>query len=455
MKDKLALLGGKALVKKHSSLRIDWPIVNNDDKNAIKNIFNKREFSARGSEEIAKLEREFAVFHDVKYATAFNSCTAAMHASLVSLDIKAGDEVLVPSFTFIASAMAILHNQSIPIFVDIDLNNFNISPNEIEKHISPRTKAIIIVHMHGIPVEIEPILKICSKYKLKLIEDVAQAPGAKYHGKLVGTFGDAAAFSLMPQKNLATCGEAGMLISKTLESKNKSETVRIYGEILKDNNKKVLNSFTLGWNYTINPLQAAMARVQLKKFKKLTKLIRIKGKLFSNKLKKYDWIELPKIPLDSESVFHFFRIKLNPNKVGYNNDGRFRKAVQDALNAEGLNVRHYQNVPLPGHPIFQNKKHFANGLPWSLLKDDISYKISDYPNALNVIENTLVIGAIGSSPGYLLCKGTIEKYMKGFEKIDKNIKEIINYANNLNYKAPWEDVATLSDSYDTNYEVYF
>jgi len=453
MLNKLALFGGNPSVHNHSSLRISWPIINNDDYFSIKKVFKEKEFSGRGSKEIINLEKEFANFHGVSYATALNSGTAALHTALVSLGIKAGDEVLVTSFSFIASAMAILHNQSIPVFVDIDPNTYNIAPSEIEKHITSRTKAIIVVHMHGIPAELNPIIALCKKYNLKLIEDVAQAPGARYHGKLVGTFGDAAAFSLMSQKNLATCGEAGILINKTLSQKNRAEMTRIYGEIIKNKESRVYNSFTLGWNYTLNPLQATMARTQLKKFNNLTKSIQKKGKKFSNALKKFHWIETPKTPVNSESVYHFFRIRLKSEMFGYKNGGRFRQAIQDALNAEGLNVRHYQNTPLPCHPVFQNKEAFGRGLPWSLNKEKVVYKISDYPNTLNVIENTLVIGAIGLSPSYLLCEGTIEKYIKGLNKIDKNMNLILKYADNLDYIPPWEKIPMQSDSYNSKYEL--
>lgn len=453
MKNKLALFGGNPIVYNHSSLRLNWPIVVSNDFQAIKKIFKEKDFSGRGSKEIYNLEKEFADFHGVSYVTALNSGTAALHTALVSLGIKAGDEVLVTSFSFIASAMAILHNQSIPIFVDIDPNNYNIAPSEIEKHITPRTKAIIVVHMHGIPVELDPIIALCKKYNLKLIEDVAQAPGARYHGKLVGTFGDAAAFSLMSQKNLATCGEAGMLINRTLEQKNRAEMTRIYGEIIKDKESRVYNSFTLGWNYTLNPLQATMARTQLKKFNNLTKSIQKKGKKFSKELKKFNWIETPTIPFNSESVYHFFRIRLKPEIIGYKNVGRFRQAIQDALNAEGLNVRHYQNTPLPCHPVFQNKKAFGRGLPWSLNKEKVIYKISDYPNTINVIENTLVIGAMGLSPSYLLRKGTIEKYIRGFNKINENMNLILKYADEIDYVPPWKNMPMQSDSYNAKYEL--
>ncbi|MCK5212085.1 aminotransferase class I/II-fold pyridoxal phosphate-dependent enzyme [Candidatus Parcubacteria bacterium] len=254
MSNKLALFGGRSIEDDHKSLRIDWPIVGKDDYAAVKKTFKENDFCGRDSRRVLELEEKFSKYHNGLYSTALNSGTAALHLALVSLGIRPGDEVIIPALTFVATAMSVIHNQSIPIFADIDAKTYNILPESIEKNITKKTKAVIVVHMHGLPADMGQIIKICKKYNLKLIEDVAQAPGATYHSKKVGTFGDAAAFSLMSQKNLATCGECGMLLNKKLEDKNKAAMARIYGEIIKSKTERVYNSFTLGWNYTLNPL---------------------------------------------------------------------------------------------------------------------------------------------------------------------------------------------------------
>jgi len=398
------------------------------------------------------LEERFSKYHNGLYATALNSGTAALHLALVSLGIQPGDEVIVPSLTFIATAMSVIHNQSIPVFADIDPKTFNILPESIERNISKKTKAIIVVHMHGLPVDIDPIMKICKKYNLKLIEDVAQAPRAMYKNKIVGTFGDAAAFSLMSQKNLATCGEGGILLNKRLKDKNKAEMARIYGEIIKHNSERVYNSYTLGWNYTLNPLQAAMAVTQLKKLNRVTNKIQKSARKLNKGLVKFGWI-LPPIEQDNiSSVFHFYRFRLNSGYFKYKNEGRFRQAVQDALNAEGLNVRHYQKTPLAGQSFF-NRKQINKVMPWALNNKKYVYDINDYPNTLDVIRNTLILGAISSGPGYLLCPGTIEKYLEGFRKIENNMGALLEYADKIDYKEPWEDVSVISDSFESNYEL--
>lgn len=451
---KLALFGGSPLIKNHEDLRVDWPIVDEKDFEAVKKVWENREFSGRGSKEIYELERIFSKKFGNKYATALNSGTAALHASLLSVGIEPGDEVIVPNLTFVATASAVLYALAIPIFADVDPISYNILPEEIEKKISKKTKAVIVVHLHGFPAQMKEILTICRKHNLKLIEDVAQATGAKYHGRLLGTFGDAAIFSLMSQKNLATCGECGILLTSTIRQKNRAEMLRIYGEIFDKKNKaRIYNSYSLGWNYTLNPIQAAVAITQLKKFDRLTSKIQKKARLFNKLLSQFDWIVPPKETVGSGAVFHFYRIKLQPDFYDYNKIGRFRKAVQEALDAEGLNVRHYQNIPVSGQVIFQKKRAFGKQLPWSLNANQLDYNIYSYPNTLDVLRSTLIIGAIGSSPAYLLCDGTIEKYVEGFKKIEKNMEQILSYADKMKYHEPWEYVPMTSDSYKTNYRI--
>jgi perosamine synthetase len=440
--NRLALFGGKPLVMEHASLRMAWPIITKKDRRAIIKSFDQGDFSGRGSREVYALEKEMAEYFKMPYATALNSGTAALHVALASLDIGKNDEVIVPNLTFIATAMAVVHNGSIPVFADIDPRTFNITAETILPKITRKSKAVIVVHLHGFPADIHGIKKICKERKMALIEDVAQAPGALLDGKPIGSFGDASAFSLMSQKNLATCGECGILLNRKLAAKNRAEMVRIYGEILKPNASRSYNSYTLGWNYTLNPIQAAMARVQLIGFDSLTHKIRSAGQHLDKGLSAFPWVIPPQDIHGAQGVYHFYRIGFDPLVFGYAHSGRFRKAVQDALDAEGLNVRHYQNVPVSGQPIF------ITNIRSSYKK---SFEIKNFPNTLEVIRSTLVLGAISSAPGYLLCPGTIEKYLKGFAKINANMAQIIDYADRLTYREPWEDIPKIPDSFQSRY----
>lgn len=442
--NRLALFGGTPLVKDHASLRTAWPIVTKRDRRAVIESFDREDFSGRGSPEVYALEEEMANHFMMPYATALNSGTAALHVALASLGIGEGDEVIVPNLTFIATAMAVVQNGSVPVFADIDPRTYNITAETILPQVTRKTKAVIVVHLHGFPADLRGIKKLCKERDLALIEDVAQAPGALLDGKPVGSFGDASAFSLMSQKNLATCGECGVLLNRKLDAKNRAEMVRIYGEILKPNAPRKYNSYTLGWNYTLNPLQAAMARTQLRGLDGLTRKIRSAGQRLDKGLSAFTWVRPPKDIRGAQGVYHFYRIGFDPSVFGYAHSGRFRKAVQDALDAEGLNVRHYQNVPLSGQPVFRTKDY---------LQSKKSFDIQNFPNTLEVIRSTLILGAISSAPGYLLCSGTVAKYLKGFAKIDANMGQVLEYADKLAYREPWEDIPKTSDSFRSRYGI--
>jgi dTDP-4-amino-4,6-dideoxygalactose transaminase len=446
---KLALFGGTPLIKNHADLRIEWPITDTADFQAVREAFDDKDFSGRGSKRVFALEDAFSKKFDGMYATALNSGTAAIHAALKALDIGPGDEVIVPNLTFVATALAVIHAMAIPVFADVD-DNYNLSVNTINDVLSEKTKAIIVVHMHGFAADIEKIRAFCDLKGLLLIEDVAQAPNGRYNGKLLGTFGDASAFSLMSQKNLATCGEAGILLTRTREQKNKAEMLRIYGEIIAQDGSRIYNSYSLGWNYTLNPIQAAMALTRLKKLDALTVQIQERGRKITDELAKISWLAPPEEISGSESVFHFYRVAIQspdttiPTKI-------FRQAVQDALNAEGLNVRHYQNTPISGQIIFQDRIAFGAGLPWSLGDRQINYSIDQFPNTLRILQETFVLGAISSFPGYLLQDGTVDKYIEGFKKIDENLPEILSYAQQIDYHEPWESIPVTSDSFRATY----
>lgn len=453
--DALALTGGSPLVDEHAALRGKWPVTIEQDFAAIKKAYDNDDFSGRGSKEIAALEQIFSEKHSNMYATALNSGTAALHAALIALDIEPGDEVLVPNLTFVATAVAVLHSLAIPVFVDIDPTTYNISPADLENRITPRTKAVIVVHMHGFPAQMDEITAICKRHNLKLIEDVAQAPGATYKGRLLGTIGDASAFSLMSQKNIATCGEGGVLLVKTLEQKNKAEMLRIYGEIIGEDGTRMYNSYSLGWNYTLNPIQAAMAAVQLERFDNLTARIQEKGRQLNAGLNQFAWVRPQMEAPSTTGVFHFYRVRLQHDSFTGKRSGLFRRAMQEALNAEGLNARFYQNTPVSGQIIFREKKAYGKGLPWSLNPNvTYDYGVDDYPNTLDVLRSTLVLGAISSAPGYLLQDGTVETYIEGFAKLDRNMDKIVAYANKINdYRDPWEDVPVTSDSFSARYGI--
>jgi len=238
-----------------------------------------------GGPKVIEFQKLMAELHGKKYAFAVNSGTSALHCAIVALQLQKNDEVIVPALANIADCSVVLQEGGKPIFVDINPEDFNIDPVEIEEKISPRTKAIIVVHMYGQPVKIEEIRKIAYKYKLILIEDCAQAAGAKYKGEYVGSFGDISCFSLYQTKHII-CGEGGVIMT------NNERYAQIISSIANNGiMKHDLDAYDydrIGFNYQLTDIQAALAIGQLQKLDENNKKRRLNAQIFRNLLQDTD-----------------------------------------------------------------------------------------------------------------------------------------------------------------------
>jgi len=213
-------------------------------------------------EVVTAFEREFAAYCGVDHGVAVNSGTAALHAALLALGIGSGDEVIVPSFTFIATATSVSMCGARPEMVDVETSTYSIDPEAVRAALSPQTKAIIGVHLYGQPFDIDPVLEICEENDLMLIEDCAQAHGATYHGKKVGGFGSVGCFSFYPTKNM-TSGEGGMVTTDDEELASHIRRIINHGQ-----SDKYLHT-ELGYNFRMTNLSAAIGRVQLNKLDRM------------------------------------------------------------------------------------------------------------------------------------------------------------------------------------------
>jgi len=212
-REKLAIFGGEPAVKVQAP---KWPIIGEEETNRIINQLRIGKLSiADRSGVIAEFEDLFAKYHNIKYALATYCGTASLHSAIFGVGVEPGDEVIVPSFTWITTATSVLQSNAIPVFCDISNESFGIDPKDFEKKITKRTKAIIVVHLWGIPVEMEKIMNVARKHNIAVVEDSAQAHGAIYKGKKVGTIGDVGCFSFQATKSMCT-GEGGMLITDEL-----------------------------------------------------------------------------------------------------------------------------------------------------------------------------------------------------------------------------------------------
>jgi dTDP-4-amino-4,6-dideoxygalactose transaminase len=207
--------------------------------------------------EVKQFETEFAAFCGADHCVAMNSGTSALHVAMRLLDLGPGDEVITTPFTFIATSWAIVYTGARPVFVDVEEGTLNLDPGHVERAITPHTKAILPVHLYGHPCDLGPLLEIAQRHNLPVVEDAAQAHGARYHGKSVGTFGAMSAFSFYPTKNLGACGEGGALVTNRADLAARARTLREHGS-----HARYLHD-EMGYNYRMEGIQGAVLRAKL------------------------------------------------------------------------------------------------------------------------------------------------------------------------------------------------
>ena len=280
---------------------------------------------------VRAFEEAFADYCGVKYAVSVCNGTVALHLALISLSIGKGDEVIIPNFTMIASAFSVCYTEAVPVFVDADEKTWNIDAVKIEKRITPRTKAIMPVHIFGNPCDMDAIQQIASRHNLFIIEDAAEAHGAKYGEKKTGSLSDIAAFSFFANKNLTT-GEGGMVVT---EDENLYKKALYYKNLCFDlDAPRNYTHNDIGFNYRISNIHAAIGLAQAEKANEYKRMRIRNGKLYRKYLKDIKGIILQEDQTSAENVFWMNSILLNP--VLY---GRTRDQLVEHLKEEGVDTR--------------------------------------------------------------------------------------------------------------------
>lgn len=357
---RLALLGGEPVRSKPFPAH---PVIGEEEKRAVLNVLESGRLSTfiaapgeyfLGGRTIKEFERRFAEYHGVEHAVAFNSATAALHAAIVGTGVEAGEEVIVPPYTFTSTATCALMQNAIPIFADIEDVTFGLDPEAIERAITPLTRAIILVHLFGHPANIESIVEIARRRNLRVIEDCAQAPGARSNGALVGTFGDCGVFSFTETKTITT-GEGGMLITNDAAIAEAARMVRNHGEMIAEGQKERSYSSTmLGWNYRMTEIEAALGIVQFGRLDGLNAhRIRL-AEYLSSKLAAIEGICTPVAMPGARHVYYVYALKYDEARMELP-----RETFVKAMNAEGIPFSVGYVRPLYLAPLYQNRRHSA------------------------------------------------------------------------------------------------
>ncbi len=432
---KLALLGGRPEIRKPKLTR--WPRIEAADKHAVRAVLDGGVLCGPYAPAVKALEKAFARFCGVRHCLATNSGTAALHIAVAAAGIRPGDEVICPSFTYLATALAVLQHNAIPIFVDIDPRTFNIDVRKIEEKITARTKAIIPVHIHGLPADMDEISAIAKRHGLVVIEDAAQSHGALYKGRMTGSIGDMGCFSIQASKNLPA-GEGGLFVTDNKAMRDTANMVRMFGEDIHDDSKEKMdkthpledareyNSYIMGWMYRSTEMTAALALSQLKRLAQTTRLAQKNGRFLNRMLGQYPGIQVPFVPEDRTHVFHKYRLRLNPRAMGLDVPARrLRDAFLKALAAEGAEVALWQTRPLPGQDLFRNRQGYGKGCPWTCHgADHVRYRAGDYPQTQRLLDDSFLIG----TQTYPVCAQsaeTMRQWANAFDKVYHGIGEAL------------------------------
>jgi dTDP-4-amino-4,6-dideoxygalactose transaminase len=276
---------------------------------------------------VSEFEKRVAAFHGVKEAIGVASGTDALHLAIDALDIGEGDEVITTPFTFFATAEAILYTGATPVFADIQSDTMNIDPQQIETHITSRTKAILPVHLFGHPSDMKEILKIAKKHRLKVIEDCAQSFGARINSKIVGSIGDAGCFSFYPSKNLGGYGDGGMVTINTPRLAALIRELRNHGSRGSYRHKRV------GYNSRLDEIQAGILLIKFQRIEEYNEQRRRNALLYNDLLK-----NTVQCPVEKEGAFHVYH--------QYTITNRKRDRIQQALREKGISSVVYYPVPL-------------------------------------------------------------------------------------------------------------
>jgi UDP-4-amino-4,6-dideoxy-N-acetyl-beta-L-altrosamine transaminase len=333
---------------------IPWVI--EEDKKAVLEALSSRWLT--GGPNVKEFERVFAKYMGVKHTVAVNSCTAALHLAMRTLKIGLGDEVIVPVFTFAATANAVLYVGAKPVFADMDEKTFNISPRDIQNRITDKTKAIIVVHHGGQPCDMKEIMQIARRHNLHVVEDCAHSLGAEYMSQKTGSIGTIGCFSFYPTKVITTI-EGGMITTNDEKIAKQSTILREHGmtKTAIEREKKATwyyDVVDLGYNYRLNEVQAALGISQLKRVEEINKRRIEAAHYYTQKLEKIDGITPPYEGKNRTHVYHLYVIRVT-ERYGTDRDELFKR-----LSAKGIGLSvHY--TPLHLLTFYRKKLGYKKG----------------------------------------------------------------------------------------------
>jgi dTDP-4-amino-4,6-dideoxygalactose transaminase len=345
-------------------LQAQYASIKTDIQQAVNKVFETGQFVL--GEEVAAFESEFARYVGADHGVAVNTGTSALHLSLLAAGIGPGDEVITVPFTFVATVAAIGYTGASTVFVDIDPQSLTMDIAQLEAAITPRTKAIVPVHLYGQPADMDPLLAIARKHGIIVIEDACQAHGAEYKGRRVGSIGDLGCFSFYPGKNLGACGEGGMVVTNNPKY---AETVRM----LRDwGSSKKYHHVLRGYNYRMEGLQGAILRVKLRHLDAWTDQRRSRAAEYNRFLQNADVVRPQEMPY-ARHVYHIYAVRT-----------RDRVELQRTLTSHGVQTGIHYPIPVHLQEAYSDLGYVAGDFPHSERAANEVLSLPMYPELSNI-----------------------------------------------------------------------
>jgi perosamine synthetase len=374
------------------------PDITEEEIQAVVEVMRSRQLSQLAGAYVEDFEVEFARYVGAKYAIAVNSGTSAISVALAAVQIGTGDEVILPPYTFVASANGILQQNAIPIFTDVDPYTFNMDPKKLEAKISDKTRAIMPVHMLGQPCDMDPILEIARRHDLIVVEDAAQAAGAEYKGKKAGSIGDVGCFSFYLNKNMTTA-EGGMIVTNDDQIAKRAASIRNHcrPEVSHIPNVPAYNVFTgIGWNLRMNSLQAVIGRTQLKRLDDSNQRRNKNAEYIRRHVQAFGWFHPQKVINHVKPVYWMQGFRIDENsKIN-------RDEFTSAVSVEGVKAEGYSPIPVHLQEVFTKQVGYGRThCPFDcpVYGKRIQYRTGDCPEAEKLCKQDVVIPCYHSLRG--------------------------------------------------------
>ncbi|MET7488686.1 DegT/DnrJ/EryC1/StrS family aminotransferase [Streptomyces sp. NPDC005538] len=417
----LAALGGTETIPK-ALRRTLFPVITKED------VFNLMLAQRQAPEKVvADFAEAYRSYVGAAHALPTASGTSSLHLALVGAGVRPGDEVIVPAFTFIATAQAVVAAHAIPVFVDIDPVTYCMDPAAAAAAITGRTRALMPVHVHGLPADVPALRALADRHGLALVEDASHAHSAKIGERVAGSFGDAAGQSLMADKNFPLGGEGGIAFFATEEAHDRAAT---YLE-------------RHGIDYGMSWVAAAFGTSQLARLPYYDAIRARNAALLGDALRETGLFTPPHVPAGHVHAYNMYRATLRPEAVGLGDLPEFavKEAVHELLVAEGVPAREWQNTPIPCHLPFRHRDGFGGGYPFTLNPAAVrDHRPEDFPVTLGMLDSTLVLCRELRSP---VEYERILRYADAFRKVARRPDAIRKLVETREYRRPYEKAARL------------